>query len=216
MAINVFQYAGDMLHLVSIVILLLKIYTSRSAAGISFKTQALYATVFLSRYLDLFMTRTLYLIVMKLFFISSSLVVLYLMKIRYKASWDPALDTFRVEFLIAGAAVLGLLFHPGSWDNIREIFWSFSIFLESVAILPQLFQLSRTSEAETITSHYLFALGGYRLMYIPNWIYKYSYDPKFHDWISVVAGLVQTTLYIDFFYVYFTKVLKGKKFRLPA
>jgi ER lumen protein retaining receptor len=46
------------------------------------------------------------------------------------------------------------------------------VFLESVAILPQLFQLTRTGEAETITTHYLFALGTYRALYLVNWIYR--------------------------------------------
>ncbi|KAG9312131.1 hypothetical protein JVU11DRAFT_7419 [Chiua virens] len=36
------------------------------------------------------------------------------------------------------------------------------------------------------------------------------------DPVAVVAGLVQTGLYLDFFYVYFTKVLQGQKFELPA
>lgn len=53
-----------------------------------------------------------------------------------------------------------------------EVLWSFSIFLESIAILPQLFMLQRTGEAETITTHYLAALGAYRALYIPNWIYR--------------------------------------------
>jgi len=55
--------------------------------------------------------------------------------------------------------------------------WSFSIFLEAVAILPQLFLLQRTGEAETITTHYLAALGAYRAFYIPNWIYRYVWRP---------------------------------------
>ena len=76
--------------------------------------------------------------------------------------------------------------------------------------------MTRTGEAETITSHYVFALGAYRALYLVNWMYRYFTEPKFHDWISVYAGLVQTILYLDFFYVYFTKVLKGKQFRLPA
>ena len=53
-----------------------------------------------------------------------------------------------------------------------EILWTFSIYLESVAILPQLFMVSKTGEAESITSHYLFALGSYRGLYILNWIYR--------------------------------------------
>ena len=33
--------------------------------------------------------------------------------------------------------------------------------------------VSKTGEAESITSHYLFALGSYRALYIVNWIYRY-------------------------------------------
>jgi ER lumen protein retaining receptor len=87
-----------------------------------------------------------------------------------------------------------------------QILWAFSIWLESVAILPQLFMLQRTGEAETITTHYLFALGAYRALYIPNWIYRYFFDvPRFYDPIAVIAGIIQTVLYSDFFYIYYTK-----------
>lgn len=68
------------------------------------------------------------------------------------------------------SVILGLIFNY-EFTPI-EILWSFSIFLESVAILPQLFLLQRTGEAETITTHYLAALGAYRALYIPNWIYR--------------------------------------------
>jgi len=64
--------------------------------------------------------------------------------------------------------------------------------------------ISKTGEAETITSHYLFALGSYRGLYILNWIYRYSAEGSF-DIIAVVAGCVQTVLYCDFFYLYATK-----------
>lgn len=83
--------------------------------------------------------------------------------------------------------------------------WAFSIWLESVAILPQLFMLQRTGEAETITTHYLFALGIYRALYIPNWIWRYLAEGGYWDPIPVLAGIVQTILYSDFFYIYYTK-----------
>jgi ER lumen protein retaining receptor len=76
--------------------------------------------------------------------------------------------------------------------------------LESVAILPQLFMVSKTGEAESITSHYLFCLGAYRGLYILNWIYRY-YSEGFYDLIAILAGIVQTVLYCDFFYLYITK-----------
>ena len=41
--------------------------------------------------------------------------------------------------------------------------------------------LQRTGEAETITTHYLFALGAYRALYVPNWVYRYA-PHSFEDW----------------------------------
>lgn len=76
-----------------------------------------------------------------------------------------------MEYLLGPCVVLSLLFHYRF--TIPELLWSFSIFLEATAILPQLFMLQRTGEAETITTHYLAALGAYRALYIPNWIYRY-------------------------------------------
>ncbi|KAF5321581.1 hypothetical protein D9619_001572 [Psilocybe cf. subviscida] len=211
---NLFRLTGDLSHLASIFILLHKIQTTRSCRGISFRTQALYVTVFVARYLDLF-TRyiSLYNSLMKIFFIGSSVYILYLMKFKYRPTHDPSIDTFRVEYLLGPCVIFALIFNYGF--KFSEILWSFSIWLEAVAILPQLFMLQRTGEAETITTHYLAALGAYRALYIPNWIYRY-FSEGFVDPIAVTAGIVQTGLYIDFFYVYFTKVLQGQKFELPA
>jgi len=191
-----------------------KIQTTRSCRGISFKTQALYVGIFVTRYLDLFYHYvSMYNSLMKLFFIASSCYILYLMKIKYRPTHDPSIDTFKIEYILAPCVVLSLLFNYKF--TFSEILWSFSIWLEAVAILPQLFMLQRTGEAETITTHYLAALGAYRALYIPNWIFRY-YTESVVDPIAVTAGIVQTGLYIDFFYIYFTKVLNGEKFELPA
>lgn len=211
---NIFRLLGDICHLVSIFILLQKIRSTRSCRGLSFKTQALYAAVFVTRYLDLFYRWvSLYNLFMKIFFIASSLYILYLMKFKFRPTYDPAIDTFKIEYLLGPSVILALLFHYSFTPT--EILWSFSVFLESVSIFPQLFMLQRTGEAETITTHYLAALGAYRALYIPNWIYRYFTEGNL-DPIAVSAGLVQTGLYIDFFYVYVTKVLRGQKFELPA
>ncbi|TNN18384.1 ER lumen protein-retaining receptor 1-B [Schistosoma japonicum] len=81
--------------------------------------------------------------------------------------------------------------------------------------MPQLFMISKTGEAETITSHYLFALGSYRTLYLFNWIYRFYFD-DYLDYIAVIAGIVQALLYCDFFYLYVSKVMKGRNLRLPA
>ena len=205
---NLFRFLGDTMHLASIIILLLKIRKTKSAAGISWNSQVLYLTVFICRYLDLFnfhfldfSINHLYLASMKLLYIGTSGYILYLMK-KLHFTWDATKDKFPMQYVVLGSVVAALLFHE-KFDFL-ELFWAFSIWLEAVAIMPQLYIIQMTGECETITSHYLFALGAYRALYIPNWIYKYYVGEPVHA-ISVVAGLVQTALYSDFFYVYYQK-----------
>ncbi|ROT42405.1 ER lumen protein retaining receptor 1 [Sodiomyces alkalinus F11] len=213
--LNIFRILADFSHLASIGILLHKMLQLKSCSGISFKSQVLYFVVYITRYLDLFSTNTLYNLAFKILFISSQGYIIYLMATAYKPTNDPNLDTFRVQYLLAGAAVLAIIFPY--YYTASEVLWAFSIWLESVAILPQLFMLQRTGEAETITTHYLFALGSYRALYIPNWIYRYATEPKHKvDWIAIIAGIIQTILYSDFFWIYYNKVLKGQKFKLPV
>ncbi|KAI1842904.1 hypothetical protein JX265_012033 [Neoarthrinium moseri] len=213
--LNLFRVLGDLSHLASILILLMKMTELNGCAGISFKSQVLYLLVYVTRYLDLFSTESIYNIVFKILFIGSQGYIVYLMIAKYKPTIDQNLDTFRVQYLLGAAAVLAVVI-PYKY-TFNEILWAFSIWLESVAILPQLFMLQRTGEAETITTHYLFALGAYRALYIPNWIWRYFTEPKHKvDWIAVVAGLIQTVLYSDFFWIYYNKVMKGKKFKLPV
>ncbi|XP_076163732.1 ER lumen protein-retaining receptor [Ptiloglossa arizonensis] len=211
---NIFRLSADMSHLLAIIILLLKIWKTRSCAGISGKSQILFAIVYTMRYLDLVTTYiSAYNTLMKIFFIATSYAIVFLMYVKFKATYDHNHDTFRIEFLILPTLMLALLINHEF--AIVEILWTFSIYLESIAILPQLFLVSKTGEAESITSHYLFALGSYRGLYLLNWVYRY-YAQDHYDLIVIVSGLVQTVLYCDFFYLYITKVLKGKKLQLPA
>lgn len=211
---NIFRFFGDLSHLASIFILLYAIEQNRSINGLSLKTQVLYVIVYLTRYLDLFTKfYSLYNTVLKIFFIGSSVYTVYVMVYKYQKTIKEDIDNFPVKYLVGASAVCGLVVtHKYS---VGEVVWSFSLWLEALAILPQLFILQKTGEAENITSHYIFALGIYRALYIPNWIYRYFAEGHF-DYVSVLAGILQTAIYSDFFYIYYTKVMKGKKFELPV
>lgn len=213
---NVFRIAGDAIHLVSIYLLLSKVLKSQSVAGLSFKTQALYMAVYVTRYLDLVLRpwSSLYNTLFKFVYLGTSGYVLWLMSSKYRSTRSPSsVDTFKVEYLIGFSAIFALLFHLKF--TLLELLWSFSIWLESVAILPQLFMIQRTGKAETMTTHYICALGLYRVLYVVNWIYRsFTNDPS--DKISIAGGIIQTLLYSDFFYVYYTKVYHGQNFSLPV
>ncbi|KAI3692929.1 hypothetical protein L6452_32754 [Arctium lappa] len=214
---NIFRFSGDMFHLISILVLLLKIYATKSCSGISRKTQELYVLIFLARYLNLFTAFiSLYNTVMKVVFIGSSLAIVYCMRWHHvvKRSYDRDLDTFKYQFLVLGSFLLALVLHEKF--TFLEIFWAFSIYLEAVAILPQLVLLQRSGNVDNLTGQYVVFLGAYRALYILNWIYRYFTEARFSGWISCISGLLQTALYADFFYYYFISWKNNSKLQLPA
>lgn len=194
-----------MSHAVSIILLLHKIHDTKSISGLSFKTQALYALVFVTRYLDVFVRFiSFYNSFMKLMFLGTSFYALYLMTKNKNKGPAANIDTFKTEYLLGGSLILALIFPAQGKYTLINVPWTFSLWLESVAILPQLFMLQRTGQGESMTVHYIFSLGLYRAFYVFNWIYRYWFD----DWFSMtsfITGLIQTALYSDFFYVYYTK-----------
>lgn len=218
---NPFRIAADLSHLASILILLQTIRTTNSIDGISLKTQALYVLVFISRYLDLLTLHwiSLYLTLMKIFFISSSIYTIVLLqraKVTDAVAYKEMIlrDTFKIRYLLSSSAILALFFHERF--TFIDLAWSFSVWLESVAILPQLFMLSKARKARSLTTHYIFALGLYRALYIPNWIWRWlAEDNKSFQKLAFVTGVIQTLVYSDFFYIYYKKVFKGGNVSLP-
>lgn len=88
---------------------------------------------------------------------------------------------------------------------IAQMLIDFSLILESVCVLPQLLLLRQTTVPTVIDSFYLLALGSYRAFYILNWIEREIDDWWKPDPISVTFGIVQTALYLDFAWVYWTR-----------
>jgi len=212
---NIFRALGDIVHLLSIIILLVKMRTTKNVMGISLRTQELYALVFITRYLDIFWNfLSFYLTFMKLFFLASSVYVVYLIRYKYKATYDREHDTFRSYFLIGPCFLLALLINAEL--TVPEVLWTFSIFLEAVAIFPQLVLLQRTNEVENITADYIFCLGLYRALYLLNWIYRYFTEEDYVQWIVWVSGVAQTALYCDFFYYYIISKYYHQKIVLPS
>jgi len=206
-----------MTHLMSVLVLLLKIHTIKSCAGISLKTQELYALVFVTRYLDLFSDYiSFYNSVMKIIFIASSISIVWYMRSHkiVRRSYDKEQDTFRHYLLVIPCFILALLVHDKF--TFREVLWAFSIYLEAVAILPQLVLLQRSRNIDNLTGQYVFFLGAYRGFYILNWIYRYFTERHYFRLIPWVSGLVQTALYADFFYYYFKSWKNNEKLQLPA
>mmetsp|Transcript_140939 Transcript_140939/g.351423 ORF Transcript_140939/g.351423 Transcript_140939/m.351423 type:complete len:221 (+) Transcript_140939:129-791(+) len=212
---NIFRLCGDMLHVTSIMLLLYKLHKNKSCAGVSCRTQEIYAIVFFLRYVDLaWIFISLYNSVMKSMFIISTLYLVYIMRYQppVATTYDREKDSFKYEiYLLPGCAVLGLL-TAHEW-NLPEIMWTISIWLESVAIVPQLVLLQQMREVENLTSNFVGAMGAYRAFYILNWIYRYMEDGHIR-WVGWLGGIVQTALYLDFFYYFMKSKVSGSKLSL--
>lgn len=214
---NIFRLFGDMLHLTSIMLLLWKLHRSKNCAGISCRMQEMYAMVFIFRYLDLFWSFiSVYNTVMKVVFITSTAYLVYMMRMEPPVcqTYDRELDKFKYElYFLAPCLVLGVI--TTEEYSIPEILWTMSIWLESVAIVPQLTLLQQLREVENLTSDFVGTMGVYRAFYILNWIYRYFAD-GYVNWVGWIGGLVQTILYADFFYYYARTKIHGGKLVLPT
>lgn len=173
-------------------------------SGVSLITQILYAVVFCTRYIDILYETILWNFFFKIFYISSSLYIIAIMQWAF-----PRTREREISWKI-GAGILGgsLLLSPivmlifEKWWSFSQWLWDFSEILEAVCVLPQLVLLRQTSVPTVINSFYLVTLGLYRLLYVLNWIWQ-GLDPtkRAPNAVSVIFGVIQTALFVDFFWV---------------
>jgi hypothetical protein len=150
---------------------------------------------------------------MKMIYIGSTASIIYTIKYKepIKSTYDKSQDSFlHWKFAAAPCAILAFLTHligSGIAEfNFTELLWTFSIYCEAVAILPQLIVLQRYREVENLTGNYIFCMGAYRFLYILNWIYRANTEKNYrHHWVVYMCGVLQTLLYADFFYYYFKR-----------
>lgn len=208
---NIFRLLGDFCHLYSILVLIYKIHVRKTTAGISLRTCVLYLFVFLARYGDLFLYYiNFYNTFMKILYLSATTYIIYLMTINpdFKNTWYHDLDNMSILPLLVGSSVLGLI--CTSQYSIFEIMWTFSIVLESVAILPQIDHLTKVPALPALPLSHLVALGLYRFFYVLNWVFRIGADGIW-DLTAFFFGIVQTIIWADFLWVWYNR----KQIKLP-
>ncbi|KAG6223410.1 hypothetical protein E4U26_004560 [Claviceps purpurea] len=205
---TIFRILGDLSHLASKGILVVSIHRNRSAEGVSLITQGLYAVVFCTRYLDLFREKYLWNFLFKIVYILSSLYIIGIMQWMFPRSRERELSWKMGAGVLAIAAVLApfmMMMFEKKW-TFRTLMWVFSEILESGCVLPQLLLLRQTTVPTVINSFYLLALGSYRALYILNWfVREFDVNQRKPDAVAVMFGCIQTALYVDFAWVYYTR-----------
>ncbi len=123
----------------------------------------------------------------------------------YKDSIYKGVKSFFLKspFLIGLSFLLSLIFHPGSKGDFFftfQMFVSFTIFLEAMALLPQLVHLRQNKDPEGLTASYLYCYGGSRLVRIFFWFAMISNNDTF--WYLTLADILHTLFLLIFFYEY--------------
>merc|ERR1719491_1741442 len=80
-----------------------------------------------------------------------------------------------------------------------EMLWTFSQFLEGFAMVPQYIFCYRDRLAKDMSvSMYVVSLGGYRVFYAANWIYKKVQMPAYSDIQSWTGGIIEIAFFTDY------------------
>ncbi|KAI3450832.1 hypothetical protein Pfo_007497 [Paulownia fortunei] len=218
---NHFFVSSEAIHFAGILVLIYKLTTQKTCSGLSLKTQELTA-IFLAARLccSLFMEGDIHTF-LDFVTLVSTLWVIYMIRFKLKSTYIVELDNMPLYYVAVPSAILALLIHPYTHHaRIGRILWAFSMYLESVSVLPQLRMMQNTKMIEPFTANYVFALGVARFLGCAHWIIKvYDSAGKYlflvgagYIWLPMVllAEVVQTFILADFCYYYIKSVMKGQ------
>jgi len=201
---NIFRYIADYLHLAGILILIVTLIRNRNCKGLSLKTQLFYFLVFITRYLDLLEHKqTFYLVFFKLTYILTSFGTLgafWFFNKQNPDNYESQKDTASVTGILVPCVIAAFVL--SKYKNFLEIAWTFSEYLEGFAMVPQYIFCYRESAATLMRGQgilvYICALGGYRVFYALNWLYKFHMDPTYRDPQSWIGGMLEILFFADF------------------
>lgn len=141
----------------------------------------------------------------------------------HQDSYEAHHDTCAIHWLVAFAIVLAVLIHP-SLNNRRlpDMAWTAALYLESVAMVPQLYLMSKKGGVvESFAGHFVACCFFSRLLMIAFWIHSYpELRPKganfnLPGYGVLGAQLFQVVLFCDFMYYYVKSLRDSSSLVLP-
>ena len=196
---NIFRYIGDYLHLFGVFVLLATLAKKRGTTGISRSTQIMYFLVIVTRYLDLLdHNQTAYVVFFKVTYIFTSVIVLFVFASEAgNQSYERQKDTCGVAVLLL-PSITAAMFMTDEHSAL-ELLWTFSQLAEGFAMVPQyIFCYRDRNSRDCFVGLYVICLGGYRVFYAANWIYKKMNLPQYSDIQSWIGGVIEICFFADY------------------
>ncbi|KAG2490680.1 hypothetical protein HYH03_010847 [Edaphochlamys debaryana] len=184
---------GGICHFLSRKLLLWQLIRNKTCRGISLRTQELFLIIYIFRYLDLlYLYVSLASTVIKVLHLLVALSIVLLMRYSPAASsYDADLDTFPSTVLIVPCLVLALFLNRV--NLVIEICHSFSVYLEVLALIPQMVLMYKREAYEGWVLAFTLLAGSERLLQtvavLTDWTDSVKEDPY-----SVLADLVHAVV----------------------
>jgi hypothetical protein len=155
------------LQCLAFVLLTVKLQSQRATTGLSGKMLMLYATtlcfrlsstVWLNGYLPVDKTGDWAYQAIEICCLS---LVAYLMRcvfVTHRATYQEQHDSIpvKLQHLVLGCFIFAVVVHPHlDRRELFDILWTTGCYLETLAMLPQLWMLSKIGEVESLTSHFV-------------------------------------------------------------
>lgn len=210
----------------AICVLIFKLHSQKSCSGISLKAQELTAIYLAVRvYIGFSFELELH-TWLDVSTLAATLWIIYMMRVKLKSTYNKDQDTLPLYYVVTPAAVLAVIVHPYSRMGIIDpIVWSFCLYVDSVAVLPQLRLIQNAKMVEPFTAHYVFGLGIARFLGCAYWIIMIieTGGQFLYFWghgsiwflTNIIAEIIQTFILADFVYYYGKGVMAGERLVLP-
>eukprot|EP00879_Flechtneria_rotunda_P003395 GHRR01003623.1.p1 GENE.GHRR01003623.1~~GHRR01003623.1.p1 ORF type:complete len:328 (+),score=50.20 GHRR01003623.1:357-1340(+) len=219
---------AEIAHFVGIGLLAFKMYSKRSASGLSLQTQILTMLFLVIRlYCSFMMEYDIHTILDGLTLLATVGVLYALLFTPIKTTYQGDLDTVKCYYVVIPCVVMAAIAHPytSHWMVFR-ILWAVCVYLEAVSVLPQLRMMQNSKVVERFTAHYVFCLGLSRFFSCAHWILQLLEGNRYLInalgsglWpvMVLLSEIVQTFILADFCYYYVKSYAEGSGIvRLPA
>jgi len=217
---------SSLVSMFSFLMVAIKIESGRTVKGVSLKMMECYILIFFGRliaivpfegYLPFDKSGDWLYQLCEAFGLCLAGSIVYCCRIRHAPTYDPSTDTLNHLYLILPSLAVSLIFHPNLNNFLpSDISWAFALYLESVAVLCQLFMFMKEGQAQPHTSHFLAAQALAKLMSFIFWASSFSELSNSNHYIKSFVGnwvvamqLVQLVVMGDFIYHYLRCIRKG-------
>jgi len=225
-----------LVQMLSFIIILLKVIGYESCSGLSYNTALCYvilltsrltSTLFYHGYLPSDDAGDWFYQLTEIITLICSISLLYLIKKKYNDTFDYQHDSFDFKYLMFPSLALACLVHTSLNGNlITDVMWSFSMYLETGAIVPQLILFhSKKGQIEKYTSHFVALQGLSRLLSLIFWYdtyselnetqeNSYSLLQEYCGYMIIASQVIQLVILCDYYYFYFKSLWKGDDYMI--